>query len=96
MHTVFGQPEENPQAFAQNWGWQNASTDWKQLVASPDGKMLIWSQLISNQGGGVCQWAVKAADFTVLDRDIMVVPPARIPSTSCVLTVVGGEIVHSR
>ena len=36
MHTVFGQPEENPQAFAANWGWQNASTDWQQLVASPD------------------------------------------------------------
>ena len=29
MHTVFGQPEENPQAFADNWGWQNASTDWE-------------------------------------------------------------------
>lgn len=36
MHTVFGQPEENPQAFADNWGWQNASTDWEQLVASPE------------------------------------------------------------
>ena len=34
MHTVFGQPEENPQAFAENWGWHNASTDWQQLVAS--------------------------------------------------------------
>ena len=36
MHTVFGQPEENPQAFADNWGWKNASTSWEQLVASPD------------------------------------------------------------
>jgi len=36
MHTVFGQPEENPQAFADNWGWQNASTDWEATVASPD------------------------------------------------------------
>ncbi len=36
MHTVFGQPEENPQAFADNWGWQNASTDWEQLVRSPE------------------------------------------------------------
>ena len=36
MHTVFGQPEENPQVFAENWGWQNASTDWKGLVKSPD------------------------------------------------------------
>jgi len=36
MHTVFGQPEENPQVFADNWGWQNASTDWKATVASPD------------------------------------------------------------
>ncbi len=36
MHTVFGLASENPQAFADNWGWQKASTDWQQLVASPD------------------------------------------------------------
>ena len=36
MHTVFGQPEEDPQAFARNWGWQNASTDWEALVRSPE------------------------------------------------------------
>jgi len=36
MHTVFGQPAENPQAFAENWGWQNASTDWEALVKSPE------------------------------------------------------------
>jgi len=36
MHTVFGQPEENPPAFAANWGWKNASTDWQQLVRSPE------------------------------------------------------------
>ena len=36
MHSVFGQPEENPQKFADNWGWHGASTDWKSLVASPE------------------------------------------------------------
>lgn len=36
MHTVFGQAEENPQSFAANWGWKNASTDWEQLVKSPE------------------------------------------------------------
>ena len=36
MHTVFGQPEENPRAFADNWGWKNAATDWEQLVRSPE------------------------------------------------------------
>jgi len=36
MHTVFGQPEENPQGFAENWGWQNAATDWKTVIKSPD------------------------------------------------------------
>ena len=36
MHTVFGQPEENPQVFADNWGWKNASTDWRALVRSPE------------------------------------------------------------
>jgi predicted dehydrogenase len=36
MHTVFGQPEENPQVFAQNWGWKHAATDWQALVKSPE------------------------------------------------------------
>ena len=36
MHTVFGQPAENPQVFAENWGWRNASTDWEALVKSPE------------------------------------------------------------
>ncbi len=36
MHAVFGQPEENPQMFAENWGWQSASTNWEELVKSPD------------------------------------------------------------
>jgi predicted dehydrogenase len=36
MHTVFGQSEENPRAFARNWGWRNASTDWKKLVKSDE------------------------------------------------------------
>ncbi|MEN6458732.1 MAG: Gfo/Idh/MocA family oxidoreductase [Thermoguttaceae bacterium] len=35
-HTVFGQPEEQPLAFAANWGWRHASTDWEQLVRSPE------------------------------------------------------------
>jgi predicted dehydrogenase len=36
MHTVFGQVEENPQAFADNWGWRNISTNWQGLVKSPE------------------------------------------------------------
>ncbi len=36
MHTVFGQEAENPQEFANNWGWQNISTDWQSLVALPE------------------------------------------------------------
>ncbi len=36
MHTVFGQPEENPQAFAENWGWQHSSTDWQQVVGTAE------------------------------------------------------------
>jgi predicted dehydrogenase len=36
MHTVFGQPEENPQAFADNWGWKNAATDWQAVIRSPE------------------------------------------------------------
>ena len=36
MHTVCGLPEENPQSFADNWGWKNASTDWEAVVRSPE------------------------------------------------------------
>ncbi|HID74975.1 MAG TPA: Gfo/Idh/MocA family oxidoreductase [Planctomycetaceae bacterium] len=36
MHTVFGQPEEDPPRFAANWGWQHTSTDWQSLVQSPE------------------------------------------------------------
>jgi predicted dehydrogenase len=36
MHTVFGQAEENPRAFADTWGWKHASTDWEQVVRSPE------------------------------------------------------------
>ena len=36
MHTVFGQKEENPQSFADNWGWQHASSDWEAVVRSPE------------------------------------------------------------
>ena len=36
MHTVFGQEFENPQMFADNWGWQNAATKWEDVVQSPE------------------------------------------------------------
>jgi len=36
MHTLFGQEAQNPRAFAANWGWQNASTDWQSVVRSPE------------------------------------------------------------
>jgi predicted dehydrogenase len=32
MHTVFGQAAEDPQAYAKRWGWENASTDWKEVI----------------------------------------------------------------
>jgi predicted dehydrogenase len=36
MHTVFGMPEEQPEAFAKRWGWQNASENWKQVINDDD------------------------------------------------------------
>jgi len=36
MHTVYGQPEENPPAFAANWGWLHSSTNWEEVVRSPE------------------------------------------------------------
>ena len=35
MHTCFGQPGENPPAFAANWGWARASTNWRKTVKDP-------------------------------------------------------------
>ncbi|MGO8689946.1 MAG: Gfo/Idh/MocA family protein [Thermoguttaceae bacterium] len=36
LHTVFGQKAENPQSFADNWGWQHASSDWEAVVRAPE------------------------------------------------------------
>jgi predicted dehydrogenase len=36
MHTVFGMKEENPQAFADRWGWKNASDNWKSVIHNED------------------------------------------------------------
>ncbi len=36
MHTVYGTEGEDPKAFGERWGWQNASTDWEALVKSPE------------------------------------------------------------
>jgi predicted dehydrogenase len=36
MHTVFGMEAENPQVFADRWGWKNYSTDWKKLINSEE------------------------------------------------------------
>ena len=36
----------------------------------------------------------KLADFTVLSADIMKIPETEILKTHCVMTVIGGEIVH--
>ncbi|MBN2581002.1 MAG: Gfo/Idh/MocA family oxidoreductase [Pirellulales bacterium] len=35
MHTVFGQEAEKPEAFAANWGWKHAATDWQAVVKDP-------------------------------------------------------------
>ena len=36
MHTVVGRNAADLQAFAQKWGWQNSSTDWKAAVTNPE------------------------------------------------------------
>ena len=36
MHTIVGRNKEELEAFADNWGWQNTSTDWKKVVAEPE------------------------------------------------------------
>ena len=36
----------------------------------------------------------KLADLTVLSADIMKLPAPRILTTTCVMTVIGGEIVY--
>jgi predicted amidohydrolase YtcJ len=37
----------------------------------------------------------KYADFTVLSADILNIPEPEILKTRCLMTVVGGEVVHS-
>lgn len=36
QHTVAGRNREELESFARTWGWQNASTDWRAAVSSPD------------------------------------------------------------
>ncbi len=36
MHTIVGRNEAELKAFAEKWGWQNCTTDWKKVVANPD------------------------------------------------------------
>jgi len=36
LHTVCGQEFENPQAFAERWGWKYASTDWENAIKNPE------------------------------------------------------------
>ena len=36
MHTVYGTEGEDPKAFGERWGWQNASNNWETLVKSPE------------------------------------------------------------
>ena len=36
MHTVFGMPAENPQAYAARWGWQNYEENWKKAINNPE------------------------------------------------------------
>jgi predicted dehydrogenase len=35
MHTSFGMAAEKPEVFAEQWGWQNFSDDWKKVIADP-------------------------------------------------------------
>ena len=37
----------------------------------------------------------KLADMTVLSADIMKIPASQIPTTRCLMTVIGGEIVNN-
>jgi predicted amidohydrolase YtcJ len=40
--------------------------------------------------------AGKLADLTVLSQDIMKIPESEILKTECVMTIIGGEIVHQK
>jgi predicted dehydrogenase len=36
MHTIVGRNKDELEGFKQQWGWQNASGDWKSAVTNPD------------------------------------------------------------
>jgi predicted dehydrogenase len=40
MHTSFGMAAEKPEVFAEQWGWQNFSDDWKKVIADPSIKLV--------------------------------------------------------
>ncbi len=36
LHTSFGRREEHPERFSKKWGWQLASSDWKEAASAPE------------------------------------------------------------
>src|ERR671929_323552 len=36
MHTICGRNQQELEEFKNRWGWQNASTDWRKAVTSPE------------------------------------------------------------
>jgi len=36
MHTTVGRPVENPERFANRWGWKHVNTNWKEAVTDPE------------------------------------------------------------
>lgn len=40
MHTVCGRDQAGVESFAERWGWENASTNWEEVVANPEVQLI--------------------------------------------------------
>jgi predicted amidohydrolase YtcJ len=78
-------------------GFSNADWHREQRVTRAEALKIFtlapaWASFQENERGSIA--VGKAADFSVFDRDIMSVPEPEILKARCVMTIVGGEIVH--
>jgi len=69
LHTVCGLSEDNPLAFAEKWGWQNAETNWETVVANPDIDLVDVSTP-NNMHAPMAMAAMKAGKIVVCEKPL--------------------------
>ncbi len=80
------------------------TTGYPEMIRLPEQRLTIeeaieaytlgsaWAEMMENEKGSITPG--KLADLAVLDRNLLIIPPAEILETKVVMTVLGGKIVY--